>query len=178
MTLSFVFIISGGVSSFVIGLREDRAEIFRRVEDVNSVFEVFSTNTTVFETVRDSLYTQVFDNLYYDTMYDTDKDVKNKLSNYEQLVDELKKNTLELDALCDNVYYPDATVNSRCNNYRNIYEQVVNYFVSDINLYNSNIKKYNEYQESLNTLLRLREYSTRRNYIDYNGDGQYDGKEE
>ena len=178
MTLSFVLIISGGVSSFVIGLRRDRDEIYSRISEVNDEFEVFSTNTSVFESTRDNLYNVVLSNVYYDTMYDEDNKVKNEISNYEHLVDELTKNTKKLDRLCNDVYYPDSKVNTKCNNYKSIYEQVVNYFISDINVYNDNVNKYNEYQKSNNSDLRVDKYKTNKKYIDYNNDKSYDGKEE
>ena len=38
-------------------------------------------------------------NVYYDTMYTNDLAIKNKLSNYENLVDELEKNTNNLNKL-------------------------------------------------------------------------------
>lgn len=177
MTLGFIFLMSGGVSSFVVGLREDRKEISKRVGEVNDTFEIFSTNTSVFESLRDNLYENTFSKMFLDTMYQEDKVVKEKISNYEQLVDELTKNVKELNRLCDNVYYPDSTVNSKCKNYKIIYEQVINYFVSDIEEYNQNIDKYNEYQTSIGNLLRLRRYYTSRSYVDYNLDGMFDGKE-
>lgn len=177
MTLSFVLIISGGVSSFVLGLQKDKEEIYNRIIEVNNEFEVFSTNTTVFENFRNELYNVVLSNVYYDTMYDEDKNVKNKLSNYENLVDEFTKNTKKLNDLCENVYYPDGKVNTKCSNYKLIYEQVVNYFVSDINVYNENVKKYNEYQKNNNSDLRVDKYKTSKVYIDYNNDNEYDGKE-
>ena len=178
MNLSFVMIVSGGFSSFVFGLKSDREETYKRIDEVTDAFEVFSTNTSVFENFRDGLYNEVLSNVYYDTMYNDDAVVKNKLSNYENLVDELSKNTERLNKLCDNVYYPDNTTNSRCNNYKSIYEQVVNYFISDVELYNSNIDKYNNYQSSLNSIFRIKKYETNKKYIDYNKDGKYDGKEE
>lgn len=178
MTLSFILIISGGVSSFVLGLKKDKEEIYNRISEVNNEFEVFSTNTSVFEGFRDELYNVVLSNVYYDTMYDEDKAVKNKLSNYENLVDELTKNTKRLNKLCDDVYYPDSKVNTKCNNYKSIYEQVVNYFVSDINVYNENVVKYNEYQKNNNSDLRVDKYKTDKKYIDYNEDKEFDGKEE
>lgn len=177
MTLSFILIISGGVSSFVLGLKEDKEEIYNRINDVNDEFEVFSTNTSVFENFRDELYNVVLSNVYYDTMYDEDKTVKNKLSNYENLVDQLTKNTKKLNGLCEDVYYPDSKVNTKCNNYKSIYEQVVNYFVTDISVYNENVKKYNEYQRNKNSDLRVDNYKTNKKYIDYNHDKEYDGKE-
>lgn len=178
ITLSFILIISGGVSSFVLGLKKDKEEILKRINEVNDEFEVFSTNTSVFEEFRDELYNVVLSNVYYDTMYDEDKSVKNKLSNYENLVDELTRNTKKLNNLCEDVYYPDSKVNTKCNNYKSIYEQVVNYFVSDINVYNENVKKYNDYQKNNNSDLRVNKYKTNKKYIDYNNDKEYDGKEE
>lgn len=178
MTLSFILLISGGVSSFVLGLKKDKEEIYNRISEVNNEFEVFSTNTSVFEGFRDELYNVVLSNVYYDTMYDEDKTVKNKLSNYENLVDELTRNTKRLNKLCDDVYYPDSKVNTKCNNYKSIYEQVVNYFVSDINVYNENVVKYNEYQKNNNSDLRVDKYKTDKKYIDYNKDKEFDGKEE
>jgi hypothetical protein len=110
-------------------------------------------------------------------LYTQDVEIKNRLSNYESLVDSLEKNTKKLDSLCDDVYYPDSTVNSKCSNYKSIYEQVVNYFVSDIALYNKNVKTYNEYQASNNSLLSVESYNTDKDYIDYNDDKVFDGKE-
>lgn len=178
MTLSFILIISGGVSSFVLGLKKDKDEIYNRINEVNDEFEVFSTNTSVFESKRDDLYNVVLSNVYYDTMYDEDNKVKNEISNYEHLVDELTKNTKKLDKLCNDVYYPDSKVNTKCNNYKSIYEQVVNYFISDIKVYNDNVNKYNEYQKENNSDLRVDKYKTDKKYIDYNNDKEYDGKEE
>ena len=178
MTISFVMIISGGVSSFLLGLKADKEETYKRINVVNDEFDVFSTNTTAFETFRDELYNSVLSSLYFDNMYKEDESIKNKLSNYENLVDELDKNTKKLDNLCNNIYYPEGDANTKCTNYKSIYEQVINYFVTDINLYNKNVDKYNKYQKSKNSNLVIHKYSTKRVYIDYNNDGKYDGKEE
>lgn len=178
MTISAVMIMSGSVSSFLIGLKNDKAKTYKRMEDVTNYFETFSSNTTAFENERDNLYNNVLENIYYDTMYTSDKEIKNKLSNYENLVDEMAKNTNKLNSLCDDVYYPDSSINNKCNNYKNIYEQVVNYFVNDIKIYNDNVLKYNNYQATLGSGLKLAKYQTKKKYIDYNNDGKYDGKEE
>ena len=177
MTLSFIMIISGGVSSFVLGLKADRLETQKRIDIVNNEFEVLSTNTTVFENLRDELYNKVLSNVYFETMYKDAAKVKEKLSNYENLVDELEKTTVKLDNLCKNVYYPDMETNTKCSNYKNIYEQVNNYFVSDIEVYNNNVEKYNKDQEIKKSKKLIDNYNTHRDYIDYNGDKKYDGKE-
>ena len=176
MTISFVLIIAGGVALFVVGLQADRKEVYNRIADVNNEFEEFSANTTIFENERDDLYNEVLTNMFYDTMKSQDKDVKERLSKYEKLVDIVTKNTKVLDKLCNNVYYPDSKVNTKCKNYKSIYEQVVNYFISDINVYNKNISDYNEEQTDDNN--KLNKYKTNKVYIDYNNDKSYDGKEE
>ena len=178
LAISGVLIISGGVASFVFGLKNDREETFRRISDVNNEFETFSTNTSIFESFRDELYNETLVNCYYDTMYQNDEVVKGKLHDYEKLVDELEKNTKTLKNLCEDVYYPDSKANNKCANYKSIYEQVVNYFLTDIKVYNENVKKFNEYQTSLNSDLVLKDYTTDKKYIDFNNDGKMDGKEE
>ena len=90
----------------------------------------------------------------------------------------IEKNTKELDKYCKDVYYPNAKVNSSCKNYKSIYEQVINYFVGDIDSYNVNVDKYNTYQVAIKSTKLINEYKTERNYIDYNGDSLFDGKEE
>lgn len=178
ITVASVLIVSGGVSSFVLGLKADRQNTFKRMDNITDSFEVFSANTSIFESFRDSLYNDVLGDLYYETMYNSDSLVKNRLSNYENLVDELEKNTNNLKSLCDDVYYPDGNINMKCSNYKSIYEQVVNYFVTDIHKYNDNVKKYNNYQASLGSTLLIGEYKTEKDYIDFNSDKKFDGKEE
>ena len=176
LILSIVLIISGGVSSFILGLKADRTETLNRMVEVNDVFEIFSANTTAFENLRDELYNEVLGNLYYDNMFASDGIIKTKLSNYESLVDELGSNAKKLENLCDDVYYPDGNVNSKCFNYRSIYEQVNNYFLSDIDVYNKNVKAYNDYQTLHNLTYLVNEYKTDKKYIDYNNDNVFDGK--
>ena len=53
-----------------------------------------------------------------------------------------------------------------------IYEQVNNYFVGDIKTYNKNVIAYN----SIN-VNKVNVYQTSRNYIDYNKDKSFDGKD-
>ncbi len=176
--ISIVMIMAGGVSSFLIGLRVDKQLTNKRMLLVSDQFEEFSTETSIFEQQRDLLYEEVLSNLFFDTMQQNDLVVKNRLSNYENMVDEITKQVQEMNKLCDDVYYPDSSVNNKCSNYKGIYEQVVNYFISDINVYNENIDKFNEYQKTINSGIALKEYSTTKKFIDYNDDKQFDGKEE
>lgn len=173
LTLGLVLIVSGSFSLFLQGLREDKQQILNRIDDVGDEFEVFSANTSIFEEYRESLYEEILEGVVCDSLKDNAKKVNNKLSNYENLVDELDSNVLKLNKLCDDVYYPDSNTNNKCSNYKVIYEQVVNYFVSDIANYNKNIKQCNK---SI-TDNKISIYKTNKKYIDYNNDKKYDGKD-
>ena len=177
MTLSFIFIMAGSVYTFILGLKQDQNEVAYRFSEVQSVFENFSTNTSFFEDYRENLFNGILSNTYYDAFYKQDSVIKKNLSNYEDIVNNIEKNVIELKSLCDDVYYNDASVNTQCNNYKTIYEQVVNYFVGDIKLYNDNVLKYNNYQKSIQSSLVISNYVTNKNFIDYNGDNKYEAKE-
>ena len=145
--IAFLMIFTGCVSAFIINLREDQSNVLSRMSDVSNTFEEFSTDVSIYEEQRDLLYTDVLSNLFYDNMFNTDKIVKNKISNYEAIVDEIDKKRIAMDELCKDVYYPDHTANSKCSNYKSIYEQVINYFVHDIEYYNSKLKGVEIYYE-------------------------------
>ena len=172
--IGFILLISGGVASFLFSLKEDRALTLERMVVVNDEFEEFSTSTTAFEAYRDELYNNVLGSLFYDTLGADDANIKNVLSNYEAMVDALEKKADSLNNLCADVYYPDSSVNSKCNNYKAIFEQVNNFFVGDIDVYNKNIDSYNAYVAGWGAPLAY--YETKRDYVDYNDDKAFDGK--
>ena len=138
MLVSIVMISSGLVTSLIVGLKEDKQLTRKRMDEVKLEYEDYSTMISLFEEKRDGLYGSVFNNLTYETMFANNKVMFNEVSNYEAMVDEIKKNTNKMDKLCMDVYYPDSNVNSICNNYRTIFEQVNNYFVIDITEFNKN----------------------------------------
>ena len=176
LTLSLILIISGGFSSFLVGLREDKENTLNLMKVVDDEFETFSANTSVFENFREDLYEDVLGGVVCDQLIQKNNDITNKFSNYENLVDELNKGVVKLDKLYKDVYYPNSSTNSKCSNYKNIYEQVNNYFVGDVNIYNKNIVSCNKNITDSNLLIK--EYKTKKEYIDYNNDKKYEGKEE
>lgn len=177
LTVSLVMVISGTVCSFVVSLSADREETQKRMVVVNDSFDDFNESVSGFELERDTLYTESLSNIYYDSLANDDAVFKNKLNNYESIVDTIVKKVKTMDGLCNDVYYPDSSVNSKCSNYKLIYEQVINYFMNDVNLYNGAIKTFNDQQASVGSTLKLEEYKTTKKYVDYNNDGVFEGKE-
>ena len=178
MTVSFIMIMSGSVSFFISGLKHDQREVLQRSSTVSDEFEEFSTQVSLFEDYRESLYTNYLGNFYLENMYQNSDKAIEQLAIYEEMVNDIAKKITILDDLCKNVYYPDGEINSKCVNYKNIYEQVINYFVSDVSLYNSYVDKYNSYQKEQTIVIKIDKYHTDKKYIDYNKDKRYDGKED
>lgn len=178
LTVSIMMIISGTVSSFVVSLKADQEKTQKRMVVVKDSFEEFNASVTAFETARDTLYTESLGNLFYDTLVTNDAALKEKLNNYESIVDDVVKHVKEMDHLCKDVYYPDSDVNSKCSNYKLIYEQVANYFMEDVKLYNTTIKTFNEQQAAAGSNVALLEYKTNKKYVDYNKDKVFEGRVE
>ena len=178
LSIGIVLVISGAFSSFLNGLKKDRELVVRRMEDVSSSYETFSTSVSLYGDYREDFHESILENLYYETMYATDSFTRQELKKYESMVDDITAQVDTLEVLCKDVYYPDGSINSMCMNYRTMYEQVVNFFVSDIENYNEVVNKFNNYQTSINSSNLVKEYTTTKNYIDYNGDHIIEGKEE
>ena len=124
------------------------------------------------------MYTEALGNLFLDTLAANDVVLKEKLSNYESIVDDVIKHVKKMDSLCKDVYYPDSDVNSKCSNYKLIYEQVANYFMEDIKLYNTTVQTFNSQQAASGSNIVLLEYKTTKKYVDYNKDKVFEGRTE
>jgi len=177
MCISAILIVSGCMSACVISLKSDKEGISLRMEKVENYYDEISKSYSNFETTRKQIYSTVFDNTY-DSLYEQDQTIKNTLSNYEAMIDEIEKTIKVMDKLCVDTYYPDSKINVKCSDYKKVYEKVNNVFVNDIELYNQNIKKYNEFQKVNSTDLSIKTYDTSREYIDYNRDGVIEEKDE
>ncbi len=176
--LGFLSLFSGLGIGFVYDLKEDRSATLARMEEVKEEYKNFSNSVDVFNDIRNSLYLNVFENVYYDTMASNDSNVKETFTNYEASVNSVMKNVDNLSNLCGSIYFPDNNVNNKCKGFASVYEQIVNAFVSDVELYNNNISQYNDYQKDSGSNDSLENYETKKKYIDYNNDNKYEGKEE
>ena len=163
---------------FIYSLKNDRRATLERMDEVVAEYRIFSGEIDSFNDMRNSLYTNVFENTYYDTMKDKDEEVKTTLTNYEAVVDNVEKSAKKLENLCGDIYFSNSSVNTKCKSFPSVYEQIIHAFLSDVNLYNSNIAKYNEYQTDSGSNEMLEEYKSSKKFIDYNNDNKYEGKEE
>ncbi len=174
-------IIWGLITMFITSVKKDQKEMNARMDTIIKKYDEFSKNIEGFSKTRDEIHQGFLDSIYYENLEKNDTGYKNKLYDYEKLVSSISKNSKVLRNYCqEGIYYSSSDVNSKCIAFKQGYEEMVNSFVSDVDLYNDNIKKYNEWltTENKTESLKLESYETKKVYIDYNKDGKYSGKEE
>lgn len=179
--IGITLIISGFIFMFISSVKQDQKEMNSRMKKIISSYDDFSSDIEKFNETRDLIHNEFLDKVYYETLEQNDTSYKNKLYEYEKLVSTISKNSKTLRNYCKgDVYYSSSDANSKCASFKLGYEEMVNTFVEDINIYNTNIKNYNNYldSEGKTDSLKLEEYKTNKTYIDYNKDGEYSGKEE
>ena len=169
--IGILMLFSGCFSNFINGLRADHEKVNERMKIVDTDYQELTNNINTFTETRDNLYFKYLEKVDYTTFYNDNNTINSSISNYESLVDEITKKVKSLDNLCKDTYFSSTDTNEKCSNYKLLYEQVNNYFVSDINKYNNIVKDYN-----MNNVNNVSVYNISRKYIDYNKDKTYDGK--
>ncbi|HIR49496.1 MAG TPA: hypothetical protein IAB35_05905 [Candidatus Faecimonas gallistercoris] len=178
-TLGFIFIVFGLITNFTVGFKQDKKEVEKRMKIVNSTYEIFKKKVQKFNTTRDDLYNNVFSQLYFETLNQTITNCLQELQNYETQLDKVENSAKKLQKNCENIYFPSADVNTKCKTYATSYEEIVNYFINDIKQVNDNIEEYNNYnQENKTGIAPIQKYNTTKDYIDFNQDKEYAGKED
>lgn len=123
-----------------------------------------------YNTIR-SDYIELSKNFYletYDKNHDKYLDILTKYNENIKKIDNTINNLLKP---CEKIY-KNKDINKICSSYHKTYEKVINLYVSDLLTYNENITKYNTYKNlSIDKFKMIHS-----DYIDYNHDGIYEGK--
>ena len=178
--IGFLLIVIGIISYIIINYNSDQAEVKKRMETVRDSYETFKTNVESFNSIRDNIYTNVFtDDMYYQTLKDNDASFKELFNNYKDNLDKIDKDYDDVKDKCINVLHPEADVNNKCEAIVSSYEEVVNTYISDVNNYNNLITSYNKWLSDTNSSdVKLEEIKLDRDYIDINGDREYNGRKD
>ncbi len=174
-------IIWGFITLFISSVKKDQREMNARMDVIIKDYTKFNSNLEKYSLKRDEIHQNFLDTIYYETLGNNDTQYKNKLYEYEKIVTDISKSTKKLREYCkEGIYYSKSDVNSKCNSFKQGYEEMINTFVEDINLYNSNLNQYNDWldNEGKTDSVKLDNYKTSKKYIDYNKDGKYAGKGE
>ena len=92
------------------------------------------------------------------------------LNNYNNNVAKIDSIVEILDSKCD-IQYEVATINILCRGYADLYEEVINVYITSIKDYNNKIKGYNQRNKTEFASYNL----LHTEYVDLNKDGTYQG---
>ena len=178
--IGFLLIIGGIISYIVTNYNSNQAEVRKRMEMVRDSYKIFKTDVETFNGIRDDIYTNVFtEDIYYQTLKDNDIRFKELFNNYKDTLETIDKDYNKIEDKCINVLHPEADVNNKCEAIVSSYEEVVNTYISDVSSYNNLITSYNKWLSDTNSSdVKLEEIKLDRDYIDINGDREYNGRKD
>lgn len=181
LVLGIVSLISGGILTFVTSYKEDQAKVTKTMNIIVDDYETFRKQVEAFSTSREKIYNEVMNTQYYAEVYSNYNVNVQKLQEYENAVVEIDKVGKKLKESCIGKNYTNQDVVNKCNAFVINYEQSINYFINDINRFNSRIKEYNTWvaSQTETTYKTLTEYDAKyKDYIDINNDKTFSGKAE
>ena len=146
-------------------------------QTISEITDLGSKNNSLFmeyNTTRSSL-NAIVQHTYVDEMATKNDQIIELLNQEKAHIIRVRDNTLRLDKYCKGKMYSVSSVNEICFNYQKYYEQMVNVFVNDVMYVNRMIQSYQEHHDD-----SLKKYESLefKDYIDYNKDGVFAGKEE
>ena len=149
------------------------------MSEVETGYNTFREDSDKFNDIRDDIYNSVMQDMYYETLKNNDSTYKNLFQEYKSILESIDKDYDDVKDNCINVLYPDVGTNNKCEALISGYEEIVNLYVSDVNSYNNSITSYNNWLKTNNsTDIPLELVKLDRDYIDVNGDREYNGKKE
>lgn len=170
-------VIIGVLTFFINSFKKDQLQTQKIMNTIIDKYDRFEDKVLDFNDIRESTYKIVFKDIYYDSLKENYENFNNKMHELEKSVNTVIKQSSELKKYCKN-YYSDSSVNTKCSTFKNLYEEVNNSFVSDVNKYNELLTNYNNYlKENGNNSGELVLYKSDKKYIDFNKDKEYSGKE-
>ena len=177
--IGFLLIVIGIISYIIINYNDDQAEVKKRMDIVLNTYDTFKNDVNSFNTIRDNIYNEVLQDMYYETLKNNDTRFKELFNSYKESLEVIDKDYKKIEDKCINVLHPNADVNNKCEAMIVGYEEVVNTYISDVESYNKNITSYNSFlKETNSTDTSLEEIKLERDYLDVNGDREYNGKRE
>ena len=177
--IGFLLIVIGIISYVIINYNDDQAEVKKRMDIVLNTYDTFKNDVNSFNTIRDNIYNEVLQDMYYETLKNNDTRFKELFNGYKESLEVIDKDYKKIEDKCINVLHPNADVNNKCEAMIVGYEEVVNTYISDVESYNKNITSYNSFlKETNSTDTSLEEIKLDRDYLDVNGDREYNGKRE
>lgn len=161
---------------FVQNMREDKKQTLAIMEQIKEKYNEFSKMVESFTHKRADFYEMKENAMYLESMQENRADIEKFMSEYELVVLEIHNKNTYLQDNCQR-RYSDHRVNNTCELFKQGYEAVMNYYITDLKVYNTIIESYNAWvtENGEEGFLNKITFSLYNDYIDYDNDGSYLG---
>lgn len=166
-----------GVVLFIKDFNEDREKTLKIMDEIKTKYNEFSPIVENFSKERTNFYTAKEELFFLESVQTNKETIVNMLVNYKQIVIDMHENSTYLQENC-NRKYSSSSVNNTCDLFKQGYESVVNYYLTDTDMYNKFVDEYNNWLTTNGMALEpmtKEELSLYNSYIDYDNDGSYLG---
>lgn len=169
------------IYNFFKNYQKDKKETQEKINTIIDNYDLFKSQSNEITKERDNIYSEIFSNNYYEEMNNKIENFNNLLTNYENSIKKIDNDSKNLKIECKNIRIMNSEINQKCGSFNDNYEVIINLFVNDIEMFNKNIDDYNEWLNSnkIDNKNPLKHYVSNNynDYIDFNGDGTYKGKQ-
>lgn len=166
-----ILIIISITAIIIINIKKEKTLIEENIEVITNNYEEFKTQIQNYNQIRNE-YNEKAKNIFYDTYKEQKKEIDDILIRYNETIQKIDKTVDNINKKCI-VLYDDANINSICSIYQELYEKIINLYVTDLTSYNNIIREYNEYKSENLELFQM----IHSEYIDYNNDTKYEGSD-
>lgn len=158
---------------FINDFLKDEKETKKLMGEIVESYHDFSKIVSNISDDRNKIYDLKDKMMLLESSNEYAKELSNTISDYQKLRQTIEDKSLFLKENCK-TKYASKKVNNVCEVFKQEYEAAYNYYITDIDVYNKVIDKYNEYvkQNQLKwDLLNLVDLKDNNKYIDYDKDG-------
>lgn len=164
------------VSIWVNGLMEDQKKTKETMKIVLNSYDNFNNRVEEFSEKRNQFY-QYKENLYLETLSTSTEDWDKFMEEYSNSIKEVEKASKNLKNNCK-IKYGDVSTNSKCTAFKANYEAAMNYYITDVKVYNKLVAEYTEWnKEGTFPAVKKGTFPVYKKYIDFDGDGEKFGSE-
>ena len=155
--------------AFLVCFIRVKRESRRNSDVIKDVYSDLSGYITKYNDIRKK-YNDMSASFVLDKYMDSHDEYMKLFSEYNDIVSKIELSVSDISDGCGGLY-SDKEIYDICDSYGTVYEKLVNLYVIDTKEFNQNIAKYNEYKNDNIAMVNML-YD---DYIDYNGDGEYEG---
>ena len=137
VVLGILLVFLGITFSVISILNQEKKDTQKIQEEIKAKYHGFKEAADHFTEVRKEYQTVILEDLYVESVEEEYEEWMEIFKDYQEVVDKVIKEASSLDKLCVNKKYPDQTVMANCQAYMINYETVMNYFVKDVESFNS-----------------------------------------